>query len=64
MITAPMRKSYTHKLNKLVLTLGLAFGVSLAYAQSYPNRTVKMIVPLTTGSGADIAGRVVAKSLT
>jgi tripartite-type tricarboxylate transporter receptor subunit TctC len=54
---------HTHKLNKLVLTLGLALGVSLSYAQNYPNRTVKMIVPLTTGSGADIAGRVVAKSL-
>ena len=54
----------THKINRFILMLGLAFGVSLALAQNYPNRTVKMIVPLTTGSGADIAGRVVAKSLT
>lgn len=54
----------THKLNRLILTLGFAFGVGFSYAQNYPSRTVKMIVPLTTGSGADIAGRVVAKSLT
>ena len=30
---------------------------------NYPNKTVKMIVPLTPGSGADIAGRIVAKNL-
>ena len=52
------------KLSKIILAAGLSFGMALSYAQSYPNRTVKMIVPLTTGSGADIAGRVVAKSLT
>ncbi|MCE7530135.1 tripartite tricarboxylate transporter substrate binding protein [Polynucleobacter sp. IMCC 29146] len=35
-----------------------------AQAQNYPTRTVKMIVPLTPGSGADIAGRIAAKTLT
>ena len=64
MLTIIKRGQSTHKLNSLILAFCLTFGVSLAYAQSYPNRTVKMIVPLTTGSGADIAGRVVAKSLT
>jgi len=63
MLTALKQGYHTHRLNKLVLTIGLALGVGLSYAQNYPNRTVKMIVPLTTGSGADIAGRVVAKSL-
>jgi tripartite-type tricarboxylate transporter receptor subunit TctC len=63
MFTALKQGSHSHRLNKLVLTLGLILGVGLSYAQNYPNRTVKMIVPLTTGSGADIAGRVVAKSL-
>ena len=29
----------------------------------FPSKTVKMVVPLTPGSGADIAGRLVAKSL-
>ena len=40
-----------------------AVNPAAASAQSYPNRTVKMIVPLTAGSGADIAGRIVGKSL-
>ena len=64
MLTILKRGQFTPKLNSLILAFCLTFGVSLTYAQSYPNRTVKMIVPLTTGSGADIAGRVVAKSLT
>ncbi len=34
-----------------------------AQAQPYPNRPVKLIVPLTPGSGADIAARIVGKSL-
>lgn len=63
MLTALQQRCHTHKFNQLVLMVCLALGTSLSYAQSYPNRTVKMIVPLTTGSGADIAGRVVAKSL-
>ncbi|MBU3580956.1 tripartite tricarboxylate transporter substrate binding protein [Polynucleobacter sp. AP-Capit-er-40B-B4] len=53
----------TSTFGRCILAVGLACGVSLSYAQNYPNRTVKMVVPLTTGSGADIAGRVVAKSL-
>src|ERR1700694_4261857 len=32
-----------------------------AYAQDYPTRPIRIIVPLTPGSGADIAGRIVAK---
>jgi tripartite-type tricarboxylate transporter receptor subunit TctC len=49
--------------------IGLALlgaGIS-AQAQpavdKYPSKTVKMVVPLTPGSGADIAGRLVSKSL-
>jgi tripartite-type tricarboxylate transporter receptor subunit TctC len=34
-----------------------------AFAQEYPSRTVRIIVPLTPGSGADIAGRIVAQRL-
>jgi tripartite-type tricarboxylate transporter receptor subunit TctC len=35
-----------------------------AGAQEYPTRTIRLIVPLTAGSGADIAGRIIAKFLT
>jgi tripartite-type tricarboxylate transporter receptor subunit TctC len=52
------------KLGKPLLVVSFLALASLthtqSHAQSYPNRTVKMVVPLTTGSGADIAGRLVA----
>lgn len=35
-----------------------------ANAQAFPNKAVKLVIPLTAGSGADIAARIVAKSLT
>ena len=64
MLTSLIQGKRTRMLGKLTLILSLSVSAAIANAQSYPNRTVKMIVPLTTGSGADIAGRVVAKSLT
>jgi tripartite-type tricarboxylate transporter receptor subunit TctC len=51
----------------VALTSALAAAPSITFAQSagnFPERTVKMIVPLTPGSGADIVGRIVAKYLT
>ena len=40
--------------------VALAFNVS---AQEYPSKPVRIIIPLTPGSGADIAGRIVAQKL-
>ena len=51
------------KLGNPILALGFLVLASLShqsYAQNYPNRTVKMVVPLTPGSGADIAGTDIA----
>lgn len=36
---------------------------ALSFAQDYPSKPIRMIVPLTAGSGADIAGRIIAKHL-
>ena len=46
-----------------VVSLTLALVTTLACAQDYPSKPIRMIVPLTAGSGADIAGRIVAKHL-
>ena len=46
-----------------VISLTLALVATLACAQDYPSKPIRMIVPLTAGSGADIAGRIVAKHL-
>jgi tripartite-type tricarboxylate transporter receptor subunit TctC len=48
----------------LFLVVSFSFCCSTAFSQNYPERTVKMVVPLTPGSGADIAGRLLSKHLT
>src|SRR5882672_3798087 len=45
----------------VLLAAGLLAGP--AAAQEYPAKAIRIIVPLTPGSGADIAGRIVAKHL-
>ena len=41
--------------------LAILLLAGTAAAQDYPTRPIRIIVPLTPGSGADIAGRIVAK---
>jgi len=41
----------------------LLLSATLAYGQQYPTKAIRFIVPLTPGSGADIAGRIVGKHL-
>jgi len=38
-------------------------AASAAFAQEYPSKSIRFIVPLTPGSGADILGRIVAKHM-
>src|ERR1700704_6483950 len=51
----------------VLLAAGLFTGTAAAQApstgQAYPARAIRIIVLLTPGSGADIAGRIVAKSM-
>jgi tripartite-type tricarboxylate transporter receptor subunit TctC len=37
--------------------------IGTVQGQDYPSKSIRIIVPLTPGSGADIAGRIVAKHL-
>src|SRR5438093_2287141 len=41
----------------------IAAATTAVWAQDYPVRPIRMIVPLTAGSGADIAGRIIGKYL-
>ena len=40
----------------------LFFSLSV-FSQEYPTKTIKIVIPLTAGSGADIAGRIIAARL-
>ena len=41
----------------------LACCASAVFAQEYPARPIRIVIPLTAGSGADIAGRIIAKHM-
>ena len=42
---------------KLLLPMALLFAACTAYGQSCPARTVRLIVPLSTGSVSDVLAR-------
>ncbi len=52
-------------MNKITLALiaGLATWSSTAFADDYPNRPIKMIVPISVGSITDVAARLAAQEL-
>jgi tripartite-type tricarboxylate transporter receptor subunit TctC len=47
----------------MLLAVCLAAISSAAYAQNYPNKPIKMIVPISVGSVTDVAARLTAQEL-
>jgi tripartite-type tricarboxylate transporter receptor subunit TctC len=50
-------------LTQLLAAAAIMLAPALVAAQDYPTKPVRIIIPLTPGSGADIAGRIVARHL-
>jgi tripartite-type tricarboxylate transporter receptor subunit TctC len=47
-----------------VSLFGLAFGISgMTNAQTYPSRTVKLVIPFSAGATADTLGRLIARDM-
>jgi tripartite-type tricarboxylate transporter receptor subunit TctC len=52
-----------HAMIRITAAVLMAAAPASALAQDFPTRAIRIIVPLTAGSGADIAGRIVARYL-
>jgi tripartite-type tricarboxylate transporter receptor subunit TctC len=52
-----------HFIRHLCLAAGLAAASTLASAQTYPSKSVRLIVPFPPGSGSDVAARVIGQHL-
>jgi tripartite-type tricarboxylate transporter receptor subunit TctC len=50
-------------LNCLVATLALSVGYSAKAQSGYPDRTIRMIVPLAAASAVDVAARIVTQKM-
>ncbi|HXW42896.1 MAG TPA: tripartite tricarboxylate transporter substrate-binding protein, partial [Xanthobacteraceae bacterium] len=50
-------------MKKLLLLLAAGMAATAAGAQTYPNRPIKMIVPISVGSVTDVAARLTAQAL-
>ena len=50
-------------MKKIVAACVLGLVMSAAIAQDFPSKPIRVVVPLTPGSGADIVGRILGKHL-
>jgi tripartite-type tricarboxylate transporter receptor subunit TctC len=46
-----------------LVAVAVAMSAAVAHAQEYPTKTIRLVVPLSAGAGADIAGRIVAQRM-
>jgi tripartite-type tricarboxylate transporter receptor subunit TctC len=52
-----------NKYAAVLLSASLGAGTQCVFAQNYPNRVIRLVVPSSPGGGTDIIGRIIAQKL-
>ena len=50
-------------MKRVLVAVLAALAMAGVQAQDYPTKTIRLVVPLTTGAGADIAARIIAQRM-
>ncbi len=62
--TGKVRRQREEKMKRMLVAAGLlVLGCSVASAQNYPNKPIRVVVPFSAGSGTDIVARTVMEQL-
>ena len=56
----PLR--FSHRI--ILIALALALGTSCAFAQAWPSKPIRLVIPFPAGGSTDIVGRLIADKLT
>ncbi len=51
------------RLRRVLVASAFLFAAPLVFAQTYPNKTLKFVVPFPAGSATDVVGRVLAEAM-
>ncbi len=52
-----------HNIGRALVASTLLLATPLAFAQTYPTKTIKFVVPFPAGSATDVVGRVLAEAI-
>ena len=55
-------RTFRHIASALIAA-ALLFAAPLVFAQGYPTKTIKFVVPFPAGSATDVVGRVLAEAM-
>lgn len=58
-----MKRRLVHGCTRTLLALALAAATAVAFAQNYPSRNVRLVVPFAPGGGSDLFARSLGKAL-